>query len=235
VSETDEPRFVLFDLDRSYIAASIADPDRWNLQGEEREQSLRLQAAVRALPEEGLRYVAANHVAVGGSCDLEGIHYMMSEPDQGLRDIVRQMTTPAAMVTIAEAARLAEAEFGLGEEEVATVLDEIEAAVITRKGGGEQEARYPVQQLSRAQLLDLFDGFGYGELWQDASDEELHRACLLENAIIREGDDTSSDAFVALEAYLAEVNPEVKPKLDGFDSPADSPAATVGGPSDLEH
>lgn len=201
---TDEPRFALLDLDRSYIYASIADPDQWNTQGDERERALELQAAAKALSDDDVRWIADNFLAEGGvgACDLRCIDCMMVMPDHELKDLVGQMAVPAQMMTMQEASRLEEAAFGLGDEEVATVISEIEAAVLARGGLGDEEPRHPVHLLTRAELLDLFSATGGRDLWDDASDEELHRACLIENAVIRSGDDTSEDAFYLLEALL---------------------------------
>jgi hypothetical protein len=227
MSETapiDEPRFVLLDIGRSDVIRSIADPAKHEMDAEERAEAEALLAAARALSDEDVKWIADNIEEHGGAGILfDSIGFMMPDPDQELSDFCRNADFDGQNISFEDAEALMHSLYKdrggyLGTYQIERI------GFRSRNPRREREERFPVYELTREQLLDTISWFGdeIRDLFIDASDEELHRFCAINNVSIHEGDDTGSDIFSTLEARI-----KVRPELASLSQP--TPAAEPEG------
>lgn len=206
MSVADEPRFVLLDIGASDVYASIADPDKWPMEAEYAAECRRLQAAARTLSAEDVKWIAENIEEHGGAGILyDYIEMMMPEPDENLRAFCRSSAAHGQGILLSDGKAIVDHLNSYGDED--RLSDEQLAEIATRAADSSlaREPRFPVYLLTRAQLLELFDGFGRQAAdWSDASDEELYRACAIMNAGIHTGDDTGEDIYDTFLARIGE-------------------------------
>lgn len=191
----DEPRFVLLDIGRSdiIVASGLAYAE-----GEPSNEEKSIAAAIEVLTDEDIKWIA-DHVEEHGGAGIvfEYISDMMPEPDEELRQFCHDFQALGQNISAKDADSLI-AHLGLTGDDAQLTDTQLGEIVSRAAGPTPTEFRSPVYKLTRTALLELFDGFGYGdELWQNASDEELHRACAIANAGIRGCDDAGEDIFAA--------------------------------------
>jgi hypothetical protein len=225
----DLPRFALLKVGQANVIDSITDPDDPHygpgLPADERERATLLRARAAVLTDSELKWIADNQLEVGGvgAVDIQVIGDMAYEPDETLRDLCHrlyELKVPAAALREAEASRLARSaagqrvSFHVGPEDLYTVINEVLDAVAARAAAPDPASYFPIHLLTRAELLQFTAGYreSYRPLWEGATDAELELMCLIENAVIHEGDDTSEELYYTFEELLKTLGELPAPK-----------------------